>query len=54
MTDDEIEKKAQAEYEATREHHDQPWADLPEVRRVHWREMVRRDRGFPAQRDRAP
>jgi hypothetical protein len=41
MTDDEIELKAKAEYEASAESGLQlPWTEIPEARRAMWRELV--------------
>lgn len=45
MTDDEIERKARAEYEATRERGDPDWSDLPQVRQDLWRDLMRGDAG---------
>ncbi len=47
MTNDEIEKKARVEYEASREPGHSPvrWDDLPELRRIQWRELVVRHAG---------
>lgn len=45
MTEDEIEKKARAEYEATRERGDSPWSDLPEFRRAVWRDLFQGNAG---------
>lgn len=46
MTDDEIERKAKAEYEASAESGLQlPWAEIPETRRAMWREIVQGNAG---------
>jgi hypothetical protein len=46
MTDDEIERQAKAEYEASTESDLQlPWAEIPEARRAMWRELVQDNAG---------
>ncbi len=41
MTEDEIERRAKAEYEASAESGLQlPWDEIPEMRRTMWRELV--------------
>ena len=46
MTEDEIERKAKAEYEASAESGLQlPWAEIPEARRAMWREVVQGNAG---------
>ena len=40
MSDDELEKKARAEYEAAREPRDPVWPDLPGYRQALWRERI--------------
>jgi hypothetical protein len=46
MTDDEIERQAQAEYESSAESGLQlPWAEIPETRRAMWREIVKGNAG---------
>jgi len=46
MTDDEIERQAKAEYEASAESGLQlPWAEIPGTRRAMWREIVQGNAG---------
>ena len=46
MTDDEIERQARAEYEASAESGlPLPWEELPEYRRAFWREVVQGNAG---------
>jgi hypothetical protein len=48
MTDEEIEKKARAEYEASADASaaQRAWEDLPEYLRIQWRELVRGNAGI--------
>lgn len=49
MTDDEVERKARAEYEATLKPGSplMPWDELPEYRRTLWRDAVGQGLSWP-------